>query len=101
VGNYTVKDTFYVVDLSETDVVLGFQWLIILGNISTNYQTFEMGFKDTEGKKIVPRGMSIRAPRTMSAKRMEMILIHGGVSYSSECVITTRRDSDNHQQYQA
>ena len=48
-----MKDTFYVVDLSDTDVVLGVQSLITCGNISTNYQTLEMGFKDTEGKKIV------------------------------------------------
>jgi hypothetical protein len=40
-GNYTVKDTFYVVDLSNIDVVLGVQWLITLGKISTNYQTLE------------------------------------------------------------
>jgi hypothetical protein len=27
-GNYTMRDTFYVVDLSNIDVVLGVQWLI-------------------------------------------------------------------------
>jgi hypothetical protein len=96
-GNYTVKDTFYVVDLSDTDVVLGVQWLITLGKISTNYQTLEMGFKDTEGKKIVLRGMSTGAPRTVSTKRMERIFRHGGVAYAAECVITTRRDSDTRQ----
>jgi hypothetical protein len=31
-GNYTMRDTFYVVDLSDIDVVLGVQWLITLGN---------------------------------------------------------------------
>jgi hypothetical protein len=44
-GNYTVRDTFYVVDLSDTDVVLGVQWMITLGKITTNYQTLEMGFR--------------------------------------------------------
>jgi hypothetical protein len=57
-GNYTVRDTFYLVDLSDTDVVLGVQWLITLGKITTNYQTLEMGFRDSEGKRIVLRGMS-------------------------------------------
>jgi hypothetical protein len=38
-GNYTMRDTFYVVDLSEVDVVLGVQWMITLGKITTNYQT--------------------------------------------------------------
>jgi hypothetical protein len=57
-GNYTVRDTFYVVDLSDIDVFLGVQWLINLGKITTNYQTLEMGFKDSDGKRVVLRGMS-------------------------------------------
>jgi hypothetical protein len=99
-GNYTVRDTFYVVDLSDTNVVLGVQWLITLGKIATNYQTLEMGFKDCEGKRIVSRGMSTRAPRTTSAKKKERIFKHGEVAYVAECLITTQRDSDGQQQYQ-
>jgi hypothetical protein len=49
-GNYTVRDTFYVVDLSDTYVVLGVQWMITLGKITTNYQTLEMGFIDRDGE---------------------------------------------------
>jgi hypothetical protein len=64
-GNYTVRDTFYVVDLSDTDVVLGVQWLITLGKITTNYQTLEMGFRDSDRKRVVLRGMSTGAPRTI------------------------------------
>jgi hypothetical protein len=76
-GNYSMRDTFYVVDLDDTDVVLGVQWLITLGNIYTNYQILEMGFRDNEGKKVVLRGMLIREPRKMSAKRMERIFWQG------------------------
>jgi hypothetical protein len=36
-GNYTLTDTFYVVDLSDTDAVLGVQWLYSLGEIGFNY----------------------------------------------------------------
>jgi hypothetical protein len=96
-GKYTTIDTFYVVDLSNTNVVLGIQWLITLGNIYTNYQTLEMGLKDSEGKKIVLRGMSIGAPRIVSAKRMERIFRYGEVAYATECVITMRRDLSNQQ----
>jgi hypothetical protein len=99
-GNYTMRDTFYVVDLSDIDVVLGVQWLITLGNISTNYQTLEMGFRDSEGKNIVPRDVSTGVPRTMPTKRMERIFRHGEVAYAIECVITTRRDLGSQQQYQ-
>jgi hypothetical protein len=98
-GNYTVRDTFYVVDLSDTDVVLGVQWMITLGKITTNYQTLEMGFRDQDGKKVVLRGMSTGAPRTVSAKRMERIFRHGEVAYAAECLITTQKDSKDRQQY--
>jgi predicted aspartyl protease len=36
-GNYTLTNTFYVVDLSDTDVVLGVQWLYSLGEVGFNY----------------------------------------------------------------
>jgi hypothetical protein len=98
-GNYTVRDTFYVVDLSDIDVVLGVQWMITLGKITTNYQTLEIGFRDQDGKKVFLRGMSTGAPRTVSAKRMERIFRHGEVAYVVECLITTQKDSEGRQQY--
>jgi hypothetical protein len=98
-GNYIVRDTFYVVDLSDTNVVLGVRWMITLGKITTNYQTFEMGFRDQNGKKVVLRGMLIGSPRTVSAKRMERIFRHGEVAYAAECLITTQKDSEGRQQY--
>ena len=93
-GNYIVRDTFYVVDLSNTDVVLGVQWLITLGKITTKYQTLEMGFRDSDRKRVVLRGMSTGTPMTISAKRMERIFRHGEVAYAAECLITTKRDSE-------
>jgi hypothetical protein len=44
-GNYTVRDTFYVVDLSDTNVVLGVQWMITLGKITTNYPNLGDGIQ--------------------------------------------------------
>jgi hypothetical protein len=73
--------------------------MITLGKITTNYQTLEMGFRDHDGKKVVLRGMPIGAPMTISAKRMERIFKHGEVTYSAECLITTRKDSEGRQQY--
>jgi hypothetical protein len=98
-GNYIVRDTFYVVDLSNTDVMLGVHWMITMGKITTNYQSLEMGFRDQDGKKVVLRGMSIRAPMTISSKRMERIFRHGEVAYDAKCLITTQKDSEGRQQY--
>jgi hypothetical protein len=99
-GNCTVRDTFYVVDLSDTDVVLRVQWLITLGKFTTNYQTLEMGFRGSHGKRVVLRGMLTGAPRTVSTKRMERIFRHGEATFVVECLITMRKDSEGRQQYQ-
>jgi hypothetical protein len=99
-GNYTMRDTFYVVDLSDTDVVLGVQWMITLDKITTNYQTLEMGLRDSDRKRVVLRGMSTGAPRTVSSKRMERIFRHVEVAYAAECLITTRKNSKGRQHYQ-
>jgi hypothetical protein len=93
-GNYTVRDTFYVVSLFDIDVVLGVQWMITLGKITSNYQTLEMGFIDHDGKKVALRGISIGSPRTVSSKRKERIFRHGEVSYVTEFLITTWKDSE-------
>jgi hypothetical protein len=98
-GNYTLTDTFYVVDLSDTDVVLGVQWLYSLGEIGFNYQTLTMSFRDASGSRVVLRGMSTGAPRAVSTKRMERIFHHGDVAYAAECWITTQKDSEGREQY--
>jgi hypothetical protein len=73
--------------------------LITLGKITTNYQILEMGFRDSDGKRIILRGMSTRAPRTFSAKRMERIFIHGEVEYVEEFLITTQKDLEGRKKY--
>jgi hypothetical protein len=48
-GNYTLTNEFYVVELEETNVVLGVQWLYSLGDFKMNYQEMRMEFIDTKG----------------------------------------------------
>jgi hypothetical protein len=59
--NYTLTDTFYVVDLLDIDVVLGVQWLYSLGEIGFNYQMLTMSFRDASGSRVVLRGMSVNS----------------------------------------
>jgi hypothetical protein len=49
-GNYTLTDDFYVMDLIDTDVVLGVQWLYSLGDIHMNYKDVRMEFQDKGGQ---------------------------------------------------
>jgi hypothetical protein len=93
-GNYTLTDDFYVVDLADTNIVLGVQWLHSLGEITMNYQVMEMKFNTTNDKKVVLRGMSNGGPKIVSTKSMEAIFRHGDVACAVECLITTQENAE-------
>ena len=52
-GNHTITDNFYVVNVDDTNVVLGVQWLYSLGEHTVNYQVPKIRFKNSEGKPIL------------------------------------------------
>jgi hypothetical protein len=81
------------------NIVLGVQWLYSLGEIGFNYQTLTISFRDVSGSRVVLRGMSTRAPRAISVKRMERIFHHGDVAYAAKCPITTQNDSKGREHY--
>jgi hypothetical protein len=48
-GRHELVQDVYVMDLPDTNVILGVQWLSTLGPITTNYKTMEMSFKEEGG----------------------------------------------------
>ena len=49
IGNYAFVDIFYVVDVADTNLVLGVKWLYSIGDYSVNYQIPGMKFQDSTG----------------------------------------------------
>ena len=49
VGKYTFVDSFYVVNVANTNVVLGVQCLYSIGEHTVNYQIPKMKFQDSKG----------------------------------------------------
>jgi hypothetical protein len=98
-GNYTMTNEFYVVELTYTNVDLGVKWIICLGKHSLNYQTMDLKFKTTDNKRVVLRGMANGAPKVVSAKRMESIFMHMDVACATECMITSKKYSNNRYPY--
>jgi hypothetical protein len=82
-GNYTLTNDFYVVDLEDTNIVLGIQWIYSLGDINMNYKIMRMEFKDEEGRRFVLRGMTTYLPMIVSTKRMEAILRHKDTAWAT------------------
>jgi hypothetical protein len=81
-----------MMDLPDTNIILGVQWLSTLGPITTNYKTMEMSFTEEGGKKVVLRSMSGNTARVVTAKRMEAIFRREDIVYVVECRISVRVD---------
>ena len=77
--NYTVTDSFYVVNVADTNVVLGVQWLYSIVDRTMNYQVPEKRFRNSEGKPILLRGMHTYSNQVVSYHRMRYILRHGDI----------------------
>jgi hypothetical protein len=82
-GRHDLAQDFYVMDLLDTNIILGVQWLSTLGPITTNYKTMEMSFIEENGKKVVLRGMTGNTPTVVTTKRMEAIFRREDIAYAA------------------
>jgi hypothetical protein len=98
-GRHDLAQEFYVMDLPDTNVILGVQWLSTLGPITTNYKTMEMSFNGENGKRVTLRGMSGNAPRVVTTKCMEAIFRREDIVYAAECLISVQVDKEGHPHY--
>ena len=78
-GNYHMTDSFYVVNVGDTNVVLGVQWLFSIGKYTTDYKAMEMEFQGQDGKQVVLRGMNTYPPKPVSSQRMDAVLGQGDI----------------------
>jgi hypothetical protein len=86
-------------DLPDTNVILGVQWLSTLGPITTNYKTMEISSNEESGKKVMLRGMTGNTPRVVTAKRMEAIFRREDIVYAVECRISIQVDKEGKSHY--
>jgi ribosomal protein L31 len=98
-GRHDLAQDFYVMDLPDTNIILGVQWLSTLGSITTNYKTMEMPFNEESGKKVMPRGMAGNTPRLVTTKHMEAIFIREDILYTTKCKISVQVDKKGHPHY--
>ena len=85
-----MKDYFYVVNVVDTNMVLGVQWLYSIGEHSMNYQIPQISFKDAKGKLVVLKGMNTYPGQVISTKSMRYVMRHGYIEWVVECLITTQ-----------
>lgn len=98
-GNYELKDDFFVVSIGGTDdVVLGIQWLWYLREITLNLQTMKLKFM-SQGRRVLLQGMSNRGPRIVSLNKMEQLIRHDQVGWAAECIIISSSPLEEKRSY--
>jgi hypothetical protein len=98
-GRHELVQDVYVMDLPDTNTILGVQWLNTFGPITTNYKTMEMSFVEEGGRKVVLRGMTGNSARVVTAKRMEAIFRREEIVYPVECKVSTWVDEKKKMHY--
>ena len=84
-GTYTLTDHFFVLDIPDTNIILGVQWLITLGKVTTDWKTLEMEWDDEKtGRHEKIWGQHTYLPQTVSAHRMEAVFWKGDIEWAVE-----------------
>eukprot|EP00253_Pinus_taeda_P036040 PITA_36040 len=79
---YTQTDHFFVVNIPDTNMVLGVQWLITLGKVTIDWKDLERKWDDEKtGRHEKIQGQHTYPPQTVSARRMEAVFWKGDVEW--------------------
>jgi hypothetical protein len=97
-GRYTLTWDFYVVEIPDTNIILGVQWLRIFGPITIKYKRMKMYFNAEEGKRVTLKGIMRDAHRIVISKKMHAIFMCEEVPYAVECFIV-EASSGEHKKY--
>ena len=77
-GSYTLLDHFFVVDIPDTNIILGVQWLITLGKVTTDWKALKMEWVDLKsGKPQIIQGMHTYPAPNVSTQTTKMDLRSG------------------------
>ena len=72
-GSYTLVDHFFVVDILDTNIILGVQWLITLGKVTTDWKPLQMEWVDLKsGKPQMIQGMHTYPSPNISTETTDM-----------------------------
>ena len=84
-GTYTLTDHFFMVDILDTNMIFGVQWLITLEKVTTDWKTLEMEWDDEKtGRHEKIWGQHTYPPQTVSAHQMEAVFRKGDVEWVVE-----------------
>lgn len=94
-GSIEIMENFFPLELGNSDVILGIQWLEKLGTVSTNWMSQVMQFQ-WNGAKVILKGDPGLGRSKVSLKSMMKIIRkeQGGILVESNHVTETDTDSE-------
>ena len=93
---YTLTYHFFVVDILDTNVILGVQWLITLGKVTIDWKTLEMEWtKNGSGKHQKIKDIHTYPPQIVSAHRMEADFHIGDIEWVVELRLSEAGSKDS------
>jgi hypothetical protein len=84
VADYELESGFYTVPFGGLDIVLGIQWLQMLGTYSANHQKKIIKFK-WEGRQYKLYGFRSPPNQIISSQQMEKLIQKGAPAYVAHC----------------
>ena len=78
-----------MVDVADSNVVLGLKWMYYMGENSVNDQIPEMKFQESTGVLRVVRGQHTYPKQVVNCNIIRSILRHGDIERHVECYITS------------
>ena len=73
-GTYALTYHFFVVNIPDTNMIPGVQWLITLGKVMTDWKALEMEWDDEKtGRHEKIRGQHTYPPQTILDHRMQVV----------------------------
>jgi hypothetical protein len=76
IGDYHLKSHMFSIDMGGCDIMLGADWIRILGPILMDFKALTMQF-DQEGHQYNLQGITSGSPEVISSHRMEKLLKKG------------------------
>jgi hypothetical protein len=76
IGQYHMKSHMFVIDMGGCDILLGVEWIRIIGPILMDFKELTMQFNQ-EDQQYKFQGITAGSPKIISSHRMETLLKKG------------------------
>ncbi|XP_059066288.1 uncharacterized protein LOC131857619 [Cryptomeria japonica] len=91
-GKHPTKEDFYVVELGDSDVILGIPWIHSLGRFYLDHPKLELGFTQN-GQEVLIQGLHDGTTRMVTSKKLERIFRRSQGEWAAQCMVLDKNSN--------